>query len=168
MTNPLAGYLRRQPDVGRRTLGEPVGVPRELHVTATSYMTGHGDALITAGTSRSTLWPTPAQYQRGRTWSNQGTLTIAGDDYINFGAYGGGTTPINEYWATLNLSSSAVAPLLLYTGTAIPKTPAPLNHTVSGTHAISPVSLSTIPAPSMSAPGTLSYNRNLTNHNREH
>ncbi|MFO1403439.1 MAG: CARDB domain-containing protein [Azonexus sp.] len=136
-----------------------------FYVTATSYMTGTG-TLITAGTSRieSIVANASLNISGGRTWSNQGTLTIAGDDYINFGAYGGGTnTLINEYWATLNLSSSAVAPLSLYTGTAILENAGTLNHTVSGTHAISSsITFNNSGTVNVSA-GTLSYNRNLTN-----
>ena len=43
----------------------------------------------------------------GKTWVNEGVLTVAGDDAIYFGYTSGGTNTLtNAAGATLNLSSS--------------------------------------------------------------
>src|SRR5450759_4675444 len=53
----------------------------------------------------------------GKTWINQGTLTVGGDDLIGFGYYSGGNNTLtNAAGATLNLSSSNGTPLNYYGG----------------------------------------------------
>ena len=73
----------------------------------------------------------------GKTWVNEGTLTIAGDDYIYFGWTSGGTNTLtNAAGATLNLSSTNATPLNFYTGTATLNNFGTLNQTAAGEHAI--------------------------------
>jgi len=55
----------------------------------------------------------------GKTWINQGTLTVGGDDLIYFGVSSGGANVLtNAVGGTLNLSSTYSTPLQFYTGTA--------------------------------------------------
>ncbi len=73
----------------------------------------------------------------GKTWVNEGELTIGGDDYLYFGYTSGGTNTLtNAAGGTLNLSSTNATPLNRYTGTAVLNNEGTLNLTVSGSHAI--------------------------------
>ncbi len=109
-----------------------------LNVTAQSTLSGSG-VLTTRGTSTVDM----AGGQRllaltgGKTWVNEGELTLGGDDYLYFGYFSGGTNTLtNATGATLNLSSTHATPLNRYTGTAVLTNEGTLNLTVSGSHAI--------------------------------
>ncbi|HEY3182667.1 MAG TPA: hypothetical protein VGJ77_07535, partial [Gaiellaceae bacterium] len=73
----------------------------------------------------------------GRSWVNQGTLTIAGDERLLFGFSSGGSNSLtNAAGATLNLATSAATPLDFWTGTASVTNLGTFVLTVAGTHTI--------------------------------
>jgi len=55
-------------------------------------------------------------FSGGKTWINEGTLTIGGDDFIYFGASARVQHADQRAGATLNLSSTNGTPLNFYTG----------------------------------------------------
>ena len=104
----------------------------------TSYLSGTG-TFTTQGVSTVSMAQSTGFLRiiDGKTWVNEGTLTIAGDDYIYFGWTSGNiNTLTNAAGATLNLSTTNATPLVLYTGTATLNNFGTLNQTAAGAHAI--------------------------------
>ena len=74
----------------------------------------------------------------GKSWTNQGAITVGGDDRILFGFSTGGTNTLtNAAGATLNLTSTFATPIDFFTGTATLNNAGTLNLTVAGAHTIS-------------------------------
>src|SRR5947207_16007876 len=74
--------------------------------------------------------PTSLVLVGGKTWNNQGTLTIGGDERILFGFTAGGINTLNNT-GTLNLSSASSNPLSFWTGTATLNNAGTLNQTLA-------------------------------------
>ena len=125
--------------------GGTLGGTGEVTVTGAFNVTGHsflsGTGLFTTeGVSTVNLGggATLLSINGGKTWVNEGVLTVAGDDAIYFGYTSGGTNTLtNAAGATLNLSSTHATPLNHWTGTATLNNAGVLNLTVAGAHAIS-------------------------------
>ncbi|MBP6900354.1 MAG: filamentous hemagglutinin N-terminal domain-containing protein [Burkholderiaceae bacterium] len=118
-------------------------------------LTGSG-SLTTLGTSTVNLANVSGGYLgMNRPWTNNGTLNIAGDDFIYLGLPGGGATTLtNALGATLNLNSTHSQPLTHYTGTSTVHNAGTLNQNTSGTHAIGASSFSNVGTVNVNA-GTL-------------
>ena len=96
----------------------------------------------------------------GKTWVNQGTLTIGGDDHLYFGVSSGGSNQlVNAAGATLNLASTNGTPLNHYTGTSSVTNLGTINATAPGNHDIhGSIAFTNSGALTIEA-GTLRYNR---------
>ncbi|HNK18159.1 MAG TPA: CARDB domain-containing protein, partial [Piscinibacter sp.] len=123
-------------------------------VGGTGTLTTTGKSVVSGGVN----------FSGGKTWLNQGTLTVSGSGYIYFGYASGGTnTLVNAAGATLNLNSSYSDPLAYYTGTAILANAGTLNQSASGSHSISgSIGFNNTGTVNVAA-GTLVYGSNLSN-----
>ena len=111
-------------------------------VTGASWLTG-GGTFISQGVSSVNIGAANGclVFGGGKTWINQGTLTVGGDDFITFGGTGGTATNTltNAAGATLNLSSTNGTPIAYtsgYLGTAMLNNYGTLNQTAVGNHTI--------------------------------
>ena len=96
---------------------------------------GPGSFTTQATSTLNAPGPTSLVLVGGKTWNNQGTLTIGGDERILFGFTAGGINTLNNT-GTLNLSSASSNPLSFWTGTATLNNAGTLNQTLAGAHAI--------------------------------
>ena len=140
-------------------------VTGEVDVTSTSFLFGSG-VLTTQGVTLVSMVAGGGflALSGGRSWVNEGTLTIASDERLYFGyASGGLNTLTNAVGGTIVLASSNATPLDLYTGSGSITNLGTLNQTVAGSHAISPsIAFDTSGTINVDA-GTLVLNRSLTN-----
>ena len=131
---------------GRLTLiSGTVGGTGDLTVTdgfvvPGSYSTLSGTGVFTTqGTSTVDMSSVSGGYlgvTGGKTWVNEGSLTIGGNDFVYFGLSSGGVNQlVNAVGATLTLASSHATPLSHYTGTALVTNLGTINATAAGSHA---------------------------------
>ena len=74
----------------------------------------------------------------GKSWVNEGTLTVAGDERVFFGFTGGGANSLtNAVGGTIELASSFGTPLDFFTGTASVTNLGTLIVSAVGSHTIS-------------------------------
>src|SRR5206468_8301433 len=75
----------------------------------------------------------------GKSWLNQGTLTIGGDERILFGyTSGGSNTLTNAVGGSIVLASAYSSPFDFYTGSASIVNLGAITQTVTGSHSIDP------------------------------
>ena len=113
---------------GKLTLaGGAVGGPGAITIPGTFDVTVTNSALTGSGvftTQGASTVNTPSgggflALVGGKSWVNQGTLTIAGDERVFFGFSSGGSNSLtNAAGATVNLASSFATPFDFWTGTA--------------------------------------------------
>ena len=114
-------------------------VSGDFTVTGQSALAGTG-AFTTQGASTINIGAQTSFFGLvgGKGWTNQGTITVGGDDRILFGFSAGGTNTLtNAAGATLNLTSTFSTPIDFFTGTATLNNAGTLNQTFGGAHTIS-------------------------------
>ncbi len=116
-----------------------VTIADRFDVTASSSLSGSGQ-LRTLGQTTVSVPSTGGGFLAvigGKSWVNEGTLTIAGDDRVFFGFTSGGANSLtNAAGATIELASTFATPLDFFTGTASLTNLGTINSSVSGSHTI--------------------------------
>ncbi|ROZ64162.1 CARDB domain-containing protein [Ramlibacter sp. WS9] len=142
-----------------------VTVAGAFNVTGNSTLSGTG-AFTTQGASLIDIagGSSYLNFTGGKTWINQGTLTVGGDDILRFGLFSGGTNTLtNAAGATLNLSSTYGTPIDFYAGSATLNNAGTLNLAAAGTHVINgSIAFNNTGTLNVNA-GTFIYSNNLTN-----
>ena len=116
-----------------------VTVTGAVDVTSTSFLFGSG-VLTTQGVTSVSMAAGGGflGISGGRSWVNEGTLTIGSDERILFGYTSGGlNTLTNAAGGTIVLASSNATPLDFYTGVASITNLGTLNQSAAGSHGIS-------------------------------
>ena len=116
-----------------------VTVAGSVNVTVSGSMLSGTGSFTTLG---ATTISTPSgngflAVNAGKSWVNQGTITVGGDERIFFGYFNGGTNSLtNALGGSIVLASTYSAPLELYTGSASVTNLGTLTLTATGSHSI--------------------------------
>ena len=116
-----------------------VTVAGSVNVTVSGSMLSGTGSFTTLG---ATTISTPSgngflAVNAGKSWVNQGTITVGGDERIFFGYFNGGTNSLtNALGGSIVLASTYSAPLELYTGSASILNLGTITQTATGSHSI--------------------------------